>query len=276
MSDESTRRSFILTTVSASVLAAAPRIVVAQEAGGATPGAAGSPAGPRFPRQDDASVRDTVGASHANLEKVRGLVESRPALANAAWDWGFGDWESALGAAAHTGHRAIAEYLLSRGARLDIFAAAMLGQLPAVKGMIEAAPGLQRTRGPHGITLLAHARAGGESAAAVAEYLTGLGDADLAEAPLKPSVEQQRAYLGTYAFGAGRDEQLLIALDRSQQMQIQRESNAVRMLLFVVGEHEFHPAGAAAVRIRFDTSGEPAKQLTILDGGLQIVATRVA
>src|SRR5688572_29778687 len=68
-----------------------------------------------FPQQDPKRVSEVVGASHRDLDRVRALVEETPALANAAWDWGFGDWETALGAAAHTGRREIAEYLLSRG-----------------------------------------------------------------------------------------------------------------------------------------------------------------
>ena len=44
---------------------------------------------------------------------------------NASWDWGGGDWETGLGAAAHMGRRDIAELLLGRGARLDLFAAAI-------------------------------------------------------------------------------------------------------------------------------------------------------
>ena len=57
------------------------------------------------PRQDPAVVREVVGVSHRDLARVRELVERQPALANATIDWGFGDWESALGAASHVGRR---------------------------------------------------------------------------------------------------------------------------------------------------------------------------
>src|SRR5687768_11783515 len=56
-----------------------------------------------FPSQDPNAVREVVGASHKDFEKVQALVKSRPALAKASWDWGFGDWETALGAASHVG-----------------------------------------------------------------------------------------------------------------------------------------------------------------------------
>jgi hypothetical protein len=88
-------------------------------------------------------------------------VKAYPELVNAWWDWGYGDWESPLGAAAHVGDRAIAEFLLANGARMDIFAAAMLGQTAVVRAFIEVQPGIQRSLGPHSITLLSHAEAGG-------------------------------------------------------------------------------------------------------------------
>src|ERR1700676_721722 len=74
---------------------------------------------PGFPRQDANLVRDVVAMSHNNEARVRELVGAKPALANAWWDWGYGDWESPLGAASHTGQRGIAEFLLEHGAHLD-------------------------------------------------------------------------------------------------------------------------------------------------------------
>jgi hypothetical protein len=113
----------------------------------------------------------------ATSKRIRELVDAHPALARAAYDWGFGDWEDCLGAASHVGNREIAEYLIANGARPTVFSATMLGQLDAVKAFIVAQPGVQRIPGPHSIPLLAHARAGGAAAAAVYSYLEGLGDA---------------------------------------------------------------------------------------------------
>lgn len=76
---------------------------------------------PEFPSHAPATVRELVTASHMNLSRVRELVEASPALAKASWDWGFGDWESGLGAASHMGRRDIAELLISRGARPNVF-----------------------------------------------------------------------------------------------------------------------------------------------------------
>ena len=112
----------------------------------------------RYPSMDDATVSGIVGASHGNFDKVKQMVAARPELAGAAWDWGFGDWETALGAASHVGRRDIAEFLISHGARPDIFTYAMMGMLKSVQEIVENVPGIQSHPGPHGITLLQHAK----------------------------------------------------------------------------------------------------------------------
>ena len=116
-------------------------------------------------------VQEFVGTSHSDLERVKELLEQEPALINSAWDWGSGDWETGLGAASHMGRQDIANYLLEHGARLDLFAAAMLGKLDIVRATLETYPEAMNTLGPHGIPLIAHAQAGGQDARAVYEYL---------------------------------------------------------------------------------------------------------
>jgi hypothetical protein len=121
-----------------------------------------------------ALVQEFVGKSHADLARVKELLSQEPALINASWDWGGGDWETGLGAAAHMGRKDIANYLLENSARLDLFAAAMLGKLDIVKAALEAYPNAINIPGPHGIPLIAHAQAGGEEAQAVLEFLDAL------------------------------------------------------------------------------------------------------
>jgi hypothetical protein len=116
-------------------------------------------------------VREFVGSSHGDLDAVQELLKLEPRLVNASWDWGGGDWETGLGAAAHMGRRDIALLLLERGARLDLFAAAMLGETEIVKAMIAAFPDLREATGPHGIPLLEHAKVGGEDAREVLAFL---------------------------------------------------------------------------------------------------------
>ena len=126
------------------------------------------------PALDSKLVEEFVGVSHGNFERVKELLTQEPALINATWDWGGGDFETALGAASHMGNKAIANFLLENGARIDIFAAAMLGKLDIVKAALLVYPDAIDIPGPHGIPLIDHAETGGEDAKAVVEYLNSL------------------------------------------------------------------------------------------------------
>jgi hypothetical protein len=149
----------------------------------------GDPLFYRYPSMDDNMVSGIVGASHGNFDKVKELVNNRPELAGASWDWGFGDWETALGAASHVGRRDIAEFLIANGARPDIFTYTMMGMLKSVQEIIETVPGIQSHNGPHGITLLQHAKnrlankdissSDAANVNKVISYLEGLGNADI-------------------------------------------------------------------------------------------------
>jgi hypothetical protein len=226
---------------------------------------------PAFPAQDPALVREMVGVSHFSLERVRGLLEQQPELAKAAWDWGFGDWESALGAASHTGNREIALLLIEHGARIDIFAAAMLGHTDVVRALIEASPGIQRTPGPHGLTLLHHARAGGERAQETLAYLHSIQGAD--DAPERaPLAEVDRAtYLGAYRFAPGDRGVLEIGYsERFDMLTISRAGGTARNLVHH-GAHTFSPVGAPHVRIAFSI---PRSDGARLASSLSITAPR--
>lgn len=123
---------------------------------------------------DQALVREYVIAAHGNFVEVQRLIEQEPDLVHAVMNWGGDDWESGLGAAAHTGNRDIAVYLLEKGARMDIFAAAMLGELEIVKALLKWYPSWEELKGPHGIPLLRHAVVGGAQSAPVFEYLQSI------------------------------------------------------------------------------------------------------
>ena len=90
------------------------------------------------------------------------MLEEYPLLLNASWDWGGGDFETALGAAGHMGLKETANYLLQKGARADIFVLTMLGKTDIVKSTIKEFPSLLNSLGPHGFTLLHHAEKGGK------------------------------------------------------------------------------------------------------------------
>ena len=225
-----------------------------------------------FPAQPPEVVREMVSVSHGNVKRVKELVEARPALAKAAIDWGFGDWEDALGAASHVGNREIATYLISHGARPTLYSATMLGQLEVVKAFLTAHPGAQRIPGPHGITLLTHAKNGGKPAEGVFEYLESLGDAGTpARVPIEAS--EAAALAGVYAFGAAPNERIEIIAKDSQLIFVRQ--GTVGRPIYHVGGHAFYPAGAEAVRIRFTGSGSEMT-LTVHDPDEQVRARRMA
>jgi hypothetical protein len=122
---------------------------------------------------DGILVQEFVRVAHGDLARTTELLDQEPALINSAWDWGGGDFETALGAAGHKGRRDIAEFLLARGAHFELCAAAMLGQLEVVRAVLAANPGQREARGPHGISLLTHAEQGGQAAQAVVAFLRG-------------------------------------------------------------------------------------------------------
>jgi hypothetical protein len=120
---------------------------------------------------DAALVHEFVTKAHGDFDGVREMLAANPSLVNATWDWGDGDWETALGGAAHMGRRDIALHLLANGARLDLFAVAMLGYLDVVKAAVAVDASVVDVLGPHGIPLIAHAEAGSDHAADVLAFL---------------------------------------------------------------------------------------------------------
>lgn len=119
----------------------------------------------RGARQDLDTVLEFVRAGHNNLPRVKELLALDPMLIFSAWDWGKGDdgeWETALGGASHTGNREIARYLLSQGARIDCFCAAMLGEGDVVLALLAVNPSIATCKGPHGYTMLYHAAISGD------------------------------------------------------------------------------------------------------------------
>src|SRR4026207_1259170 len=116
------------------------------------------------PQIDRARAKRFVIAGHFNLPAVQKTLAEDPQLLNGAIDGGNGDLETALGGASHMGRRDIAELLLAHNARMDIFAATMLGKLDIVRAAVAAFPKIVHVPGPHGIPLIVHAQKGGPAA----------------------------------------------------------------------------------------------------------------
>jgi hypothetical protein len=120
-------------------------------------------------------VKEFVGAGHNNLDKVKSLLQEFPTLLYATWDWGGGDFETALEGAGHVGTKEIANHLIGLGARTNLFVLTMLGKTQIVKAYLDTYPQYLDARGPHGYTLLHHAQRGGEEAKELLDYLQSKG-----------------------------------------------------------------------------------------------------
>lgn len=178
-----------------------------------------------------------------------------------------------LGAASHVGNRDIAAVLLANGARPTIFSAAMLGQLDVVTAFITASPGIESTPGPHGITLLAHALAGGPASQPVADYLKTLPGANTRPDTQPITPDQAKSLAGDYAFGTRAEERITIAVSATNAITFTRAGRTARNLTHV-GDLAFYPSGAPLVRIRFHTSGS-TMAMTVHDPALILEATKM-
>jgi hypothetical protein len=198
MSDPISRRSF--STLSAGVVVgSAAQLSAAEDK--PKPGTPEAPKGPieasfdrdypppgfkpswKKPQINRVLVQDFVIYAHSEFDMVKKLLEKEPALLNATMDWGGGDWETGLGGASHMGRRDIVEYLLEKGARIDLFCAAMMGRLDAVKSFLTLQPNLIDAKGPHGFTLHFHAQVGGKESEPVLDYLQSIKKIELKPNP---------------------------------------------------------------------------------------------
>jgi hypothetical protein len=120
-------------------------------------------------------VKEFVLAGHFNLDKVKNMLNDYPNLIYSSYDWGNGDFEEAIEGAGHKGNKEVANYLIKKGARVNLFVLTMLGKTELVKLTLETYPNLIFSKGPHGLTLLHHAEIGGIEAKELYNYLLEKG-----------------------------------------------------------------------------------------------------
>jgi hypothetical protein len=118
-------------------------------------------------------VKEFITVCHGNFDRTKEMLENDHLLLHTSFDWGGGDYESGIEACGHVGNKDIASYLLSKGARYNVYLACMLGHLDTVKQILTFNPGLLNSKGPHGFTMLHHAQKG--AAQPVIDYLQSLG-----------------------------------------------------------------------------------------------------
>ncbi|HEY4026126.1 MAG TPA: ankyrin repeat domain-containing protein [Candidatus Dormibacteraeota bacterium] len=124
---------------------------------------------------DRSIVEQCVGSAHADLDKVRELVDRYPEVVNARAPWN----ETPIEAAAQLGRKDIIAFLLGRGAPLDLFTASVLGRRDVVEAELTREPARARAHGVHDLPALYFAAIGGQPE--IAELLLAHG-ADVNEA----------------------------------------------------------------------------------------------
>ena len=227
-----------------------------------------------FPRQDPALAQEVVGASHGNLAKVRELVERQPALARSAIDWGFGDWETALGAAAHTGRREIAELLLANGAQPTLFSAAMLGHLDVVRAFVASRPGHSRHPRParhHAARPRQHRRRRCGGRRQLPRGRRRRRRSDRRRRRWHPPIAMP--WSAATASAPGR-----ATTSTSTSTAISWASNrpeAIRRGLGHLGDLVFFPAGVPTVKIAFAREAGKVVRLSVADPQVLVTATRI-
>jgi hypothetical protein len=276
------RRVMVKGSVLGLLAASLPTLVYSKEPLSVTSGNSSSDATPhdRYPAIQMSIASEVVGVAHFNLDRLKELVDPRPELAKANWDWGFGDWESAIGAASHVGRKDIVDYLIGKGAVPTIFTYAVLGQYEMVKEMIRSYPGIQKNSGPHGITLLQHAKTGLQTegvdkakAQQLVDYLQSLGDAD-GRQYLNLEEAEKAKYLGDYKYGEGKDDGFTIKLNMRKLLSLGKLGKSGGAL-WRIGENEFTYQGAPSVTVKFLIQNDRVISLTINEPGLTLTATKV-
>jgi hypothetical protein len=173
---------------------------------------------------------------------------------------------------------------MEKGARPDIFTYAMLGSLDVVRGMIEATPGIQTIAGPHGISLLQHAKIGmrakgitaaqEEECTALVQYLESLGNADVQEEYLDMTESEQQKYLGDYMYGDGEKDGFSVRLNMRDMLCLGR-IGAFGGALYRTGPQTFDYNGAPSVSISFEVTDDRVLSLTVQEPDLMLTARKL-
>lgn len=239
----------------------------------------------RYPSLDDAIVSEMVGVCHFNFDRVKELVAIRPELAKASWDWAYGDTETALGAASHVGRRDIALFLIQNGARPDLFTHAMLGHHDIVKSIVEACPDVKNFAGPHGISLLRHAKSGLRlkdtlsteqinNCEKTIAFVEGISKTDSITDSLKLSDQEKELYLGDYLYGDGPDDGVSVKLNMMKNLSLGKLGKSGGGLI-QIKPNLFKYNGTSSVDISFQKENGNIVSVRIEEPDLTITAKKV-
>ena len=237
---------------------------------------------PNYPSIDLETTKQVVLYAHFDLDRLKALVDERPELSRSSYDWAFGDWESAIGAGSHVGRWDIIDYLMDNGARATIFTHIALGQADIVKAIIESNPVIKKTVGPHGITLLQHAKISLRSKDRSAEHIQSLEKlseflesetASFETTYLDSDPEELAMYEGDYFYGEGLENGLSVKINRRNMIALGR-LGTFGGGLFKVATHRFVHNGTPSTEISFEVKKGESVALNIHEPGSSIKAIR--
>lgn len=227
---------------------------------------------------DGELVFEFVKVAHGDLERTKELIGRESRLIKAAWDWGAGDFETALGAAGHMGRPDIADFLIKHEAPFELCPAAMLGQLAVVRAALETQSSLIHVPGPHGIPLIAHARAGGNEASSVLEFLLEFEKEhprpESGSAATRTATALDGIYAGVYRGTYANREVGYEITEHDRSITLRPLDGREPQELQRAGEHRFE-LSKFGVMVMFAVENGKAVAFTVTQGELQVEVERV-
>ncbi|MEQ8907946.1 MAG: hypothetical protein RIC95_02025 [Vicingaceae bacterium] len=236
----------------------------------------------RYPQLLSDQVLEAVSFAHFQHDKLKRMLQKRSELAKATWDWGFGDFESAIEAASHVARFDIIDLLLAHGARPNLFTYCTLGNFELVKSVLHFSPELSKTRGPHGISLLQHAKNGQlhrgsnkekEAYRPLIAFLTKIEGEEPSEVEL--SSEQKEPYLGNYRYGNSDFQSFSVKQNLKGKLTFGKVGTFGGALTYL-GNDRFIYSGAPQVKLHFIKEKQHVKALILKDAGLTVRAEKVS
>lgn len=230
----------------------------------------------RYPAIAEDIANEVVGVSHFNFDRLKELVNKRPKLARTTWDWGFGDWETAIGTTSHVDRKDMVEYLISKGARPDIFTNAIFGVYDTVKSKLEFIPGLQRVTGPHGISMLKHVKnrdSKSKDSIRLIDYITALGDVGGTNYQKLGDNEKQQ-YVADYKYGSGEFDDFWVKVNSQKRLLFGKLGKFGGSIL-KTGDHTFNYNGTPSMEIKFELEADKIVSLKLKEPELSLIAKRI-
>ena len=153
--------------------------------------------------------------------------------------------------------------------------------------MIESIPGIESTGGPHGISLLRHAKAGlrdnyglelsqeqVDESSTLISFLEKLGTADNQVENIEIADDEKTRYLGDYMYGEGPNDGLSIRTNMWNMLALGKLGKTGGSL-YQKSTNTFSYNGTTSVEVSFLFEREKVVALTVTEPGLTLKAVKV-